>query len=299
MDIRQSPQWGEYLSSIGWVVEKIGKSQAFIKPIPLLGKSIIKIQHPKNSLSTLEIDKLAKKHKAMFVIVEPESKDFKRDEFTKNGFVKSNTSLTHTLTVYIDLQKSGKEIFASFSENARRNIKKAQNNNLEIKQIFLKDLQDDKDFKKFYNLFVNLRKIKNFYAPGYDEFYKKMQAFKDSSVLLFAIFQNQPIATVWLGLLKDTAVYMNTGITKTGYELLANYLLVWEAIKLAKGLGLKTFDFEGLFDPRFPKERKSWIKFSEFKRRFHGELIEYPFPLMKIYSKFYKFIYLCSKIFPN
>lgn len=299
MDIRQSKEWGEYLSSINWTVEKIGNNQAFVRPIPLLGKSIIKIQHPQNPLSFLEIDQIAKKHKALFAIVEPESLGFDEELLRKNGFIKSNTTLTHTLTIYIDLQKSEDYILASFSENARRNIKKAQNNNLEIKKVFLKDVKNDKDFKNFYDLFFNLRKIKKFYAPGYGEFSKKMQAFKNSSVILFAYHRGKPIAAVWLGLLKDTAVYMNTGITKTGYDLLANYLLVWEVIKLAKNLKLKIFDFEGLFDPRFPKERKSWKNFSEFKRRFHGTLVEYPFPYIKIYSKLYKLIYLCSKIFPN
>lgn len=299
MDIRQSPQWGNYLSSIGWVVEKIGESQAFVRPIPLLGRSIIKIQHPQNPLSFLEIDQIAKKHKALFVIIEPESPGFDEKQLIQAGFIKSNTTLTHTLTIYIDLQKSEEKILASFSENARRNIKKALNNNLEIKKVFLKDVKNDKDFKNFYDLFFNLRKIKKFYAPGYNEFHKKMQAFKNSSVLLFAYYQNQPIAVVWLGLLKNTAVYMNTGITTKGYKFLANYLLVWEVIKLAKSLGLQTFDLEGLYDPRFPKERKSWVKFSEFKRRFHGKLVEYPCPWIKIYSKFYKLIYLCSKIFPN
>lgn len=299
MDIRQSPEWGEYLSSIGWVVEKIGSNQAFIRPIPFLKRSIIKIQHPKNPLSFADIDKASKKHHALFTIIEPETKGFNEKQFRENGFIKSHTSLTHTLTIYIDLQKSEEKIFAGLSENARRNIKKAQKNNLEIKKVFLKDVKNDKDFKNFYDLFFNLRKIKKFYAPGYGEFSKKMQAFKNSSIILFAYNQHQPIAAVWLGLLKDTAVYMNTGITKTGYELLANYLLVWEALKLTKSLKLKTFDFEGLYDPRFPKERKSWKKFSEFKKRFHGQLIEYPFPKMKIYSKFYKLIYLCSKILPS
>lgn len=300
MDIRQSPEWGKYLSSIGWTVEKLSNNnQAFIRRLPILGNSIIKIQHPQNPLSFLEIEQLSKKHKALFTIIEPDRTNFNEEEFIKNGFRKSYMSLTHTLTIYIDLKPAEEKIFSSFSENARRNIKKAQKFNLEIKKIFLKNVKNDKDFKNFYDLFLNLRKIKKFYAPGYDEFYKKMQAFKNSSVLLFAYYQKKPIAAIWLGLLKDTAVYMNTGITVKGYELLANYLLVWEAIKLAKSLGLFVFDFEGLFDPRFPKERRSWIKFSEFKRKFHGSLIEYPSPFIKIYSKFYKLIYLCNKILPN
>lgn len=311
MDIRQSKQWGIYLSAINWKVEKIGRNQAFIRKLPFLKYSIIKIQHPQNPLSFLQIDQLSKKYHALFVILEPESKGFNEQVFLKNKFQKSKSSLTHTNTIYIDIKKSEKEIFSSFSENARRNIKKSQNNNLEIKIINLKTEKNDFEFKKFYSLLSNLTHLKKFYVPGYSEFYKKMLAFKNSSYILFA-YPNviairqlpekqspQPIAAIWLGILEDRAVYMNTGITKEGYETLANYLLVWESIKLAKKKKLPLFDFEGIYDPRFPKERRSWKNFSEFKKRFHGSIIEYPCSYIKIYNPVYKFLYLCSKILPN
>lgn len=299
MDIRQSSEWGTYLSSIGWTIEHAGQSQIFVRRIPILGRSVIKIQHQKNPLPYSRIEKIAQKHRALFVLVEPESEGFEEKILTQNGYRKSSMSLTHTATIHIDISKSEKEILASFSENARRNIKKAQANKLTVRKIFLKNEKDDGEFRKFYALLTNLTKLKKFYVPGYNEFYKKMMAFKKSSVLLFA-YQNRsstPIAAVWLGILDDTAVYMNTGITKDGYLSLANYLLVWESIKLAKRLKLKLFDFEGIFDPRFPKHRKSWKNFSEFKKRFHGTLVEYPSPFIKWHNKPFKFLYLCNQIF--
>ncbi|MBU1323407.1 peptidoglycan bridge formation glycyltransferase FemA/FemB family protein, partial [Patescibacteria group bacterium] len=45
-------------------------------------------------------------------------------------------------------------------------------------------------------------------------------------------------------------------------------LLVWEAIKLAKKLGCKRFDFEGIDDKR-------WPGFTRFKKSFGGIEIEY------------------------
>lgn len=301
MDIRQSKEWGNYLSQIKWEIKKLDKNQVFIRPIPLIRRSIIKIQHPQNPLNFQQIDQLAQKKKALFVLLEPESQGYDEALLIENGYQKSTMSLTHTATIYLDLQRFESEIWATLSENARRNIKKAQKNNLVVKKILLKDEADDKEFRKFYQLLTNLTKLKKFYVPGYNEFYKKMLAFKKTSILLFALEKEnpQPIAVVWLGVLKNTAVYMNTGITKKGYKFLANYLLVWEAIKLAKDLNLKIFDFEGIFDHRFPQHRKSWQKFSEFKKRFHGTLIEYPPPWIKIYSKFYKLIYLCNKVFSN
>lgn len=301
MDIRQSKEWGDYLSAIGWKIEKINGNQAFIHPLPFLKYSIIKIQHPKNPLSFSKIDLLAKRHKALFVILEPESRGFVEQDFWQNGYQKNKTSLTHTNTIYIDLKKTKDKIFSNFGENAKRNIKKALKNNLEIKIISLKKEISDLEFKKFYSLLSNLTHLKKFYVPGYNEFHKKMLAFKNSSFIFFAYEKNspEPIAAVWLGILEDRAVYMNTGITKKGYETLANYLLVWESIKFAKNKKLPLFDFEGIYDPRFPHERKSWKNFSEFKKKFHGRIIEYPCSYTKIYNPIYKFFDLCSKILPN
>lgn len=300
MDIRQSSNWGSYLSQIGWKIEKIGNgSHAFIRPIPLFGRSVIKIQHPQNPLDFAKIDKIAKEHKALFVLLEPQGLKYHEPSFIKDGYRPSKTSLTHTSTVYLDLTQSEPKLFSSFSENAKRNIKKAEKNNLIIKKIFLKDEKNDGEFRKFYDLLSNLTKLKKFYVPGYGEFHKKMQAFKDNSVILFAYTprHSEPVAAVWLGILEDTAVYMNTGITEEGYRQLANYLLVWEALKLAKKQGLKIFDFEGVYDPRFPQHRQSWQKFSEFKKRFHGQVVEYPKPWIKYYSLPFKLFHLCGQIF--
>lgn len=298
MDARQFPQWGKYLSQIGWKVEKIPGGQIFIRPIPFLGCSIIKIQRLPNPILFAKIDQLAKKYHALTAIIEPDLKGFEEKVFLKNGFQKSvNMSLSETATMKINLKLSSAKLWASISENARRNIKKAQVNNLTVKKVYLAKSKDETDFKIFFDLLKNLSQDKKFFIPGFGEFQKKMLAFKENSLLLFAFEKEKPVASVWLGYYQDTAVYMHVGINQRGYELLANYLLVWEAFGEAQKRGCSEFDFEGLYDPRFPNLRKKWVNFSEFKKRFHGQLIEYPPPYLKNYNIIFKFIYLCNTIF--
>ena len=298
MDIRQTKQWGKYLAGIGWLVEEVGGIQVFIKKIPIFNSSVIKIQHHKNPLPFTMIDKLAKKYNAICVIAEPENKRLNLEDFKKAGYFNSPMLLTHTSTIYIDLTQSEKKLWNSLSENARRNIKKAQKNNLIIKKVWTKDGNYEDRFKLFFKLFKNLTKLKKFWTPGFDEYFKKLKAFEKCSILFFAYTKNspEPIATIWVSYFNNIAVYINTGITEDGYGHLANYLLVWEAFKTCKKLGVKTFDFEGIYDPRFPKEKKTWVNFSEFKKRFHGTLIEYPKPQMKCYNLFFKLFFLCSKV---
>lgn len=298
MDIRQSPNWGKFLTQIGWKVETVGKSQAFIRPIPFLNCSVIKMQRPQNPIKYSEIDLLAKKFNALCCVIEP-NQNCDIDLLQKHGFKKATSmSYLHTSTTTIDLNRSAKEILSSFSENARRNIKKALKNKLRVEKIFLKEDPNDLAFKKFFPLLSNITKMKKFFIPGYNEFYKKMLAFKDSSAIILAFDQNdpEPVAGVWMGYFGDTAVYMHAGNTQKGYTLLANYLLVWEALKIACNLKLNIFDFEGIFDPRFPNLRKNWQGFSQFKNRFHGAVVQYPPPYIKCYSRIFKLFYLCNKL---
>ena len=299
IDARQSPQWGEYLKSLGWIVERIEDTQLFIHTTPLLKRSVIKIQHPIGPLPLKEIEKVAQKYRALFCIIEPHAYRHDEKALIANGYRRSFMQFAHTATLKIDLARSEKELFKSFSENAKRNIKKAATNNLELKVVRFSDDKNKVYFSHFYSLLKKLSKKKKFYAPSFEEYYKKMSAFSDSSLMLFAYEKNddKPVAVVWLASYGKIITYMQTGITARGYQLLANYFLVWEGLKLAQKKGMKVFDFETLYDARFPKENKSWKGYSEFKKRFHGTLIEYPEPWIKIYNPFFKLIYSFVSIF--
>ncbi len=292
-DIRQSPNWANYMKSIGWEVEKIGISFAFIKKIPLLNHSIIKIQHPHQNLNLNLLDLLAKKHKSLAIIVEPHNAFFKESDFLKNGYQKSSWLYAHTLASKINLQKTNKQLFTNFSENARRNIKKAQKNNIKIQIIKTPTI---KDLEIFLALFKNLAKNKNFFIPSDSEMQKKFINFKQNSYFAFASIDNQIIAALWLGHYKKVLTYMHTGIKDSGYSSFANYLLVWQSLLFGKKQGFEVFDFEALYDDRF-KQRKAWQNFTDFKKRFHGQLIYYPPPQIKFYNILFKYLYLWGNLF--
>jgi lipid II:glycine glycyltransferase (peptidoglycan interpeptide bridge formation enzyme) len=50
--------------------------------------------------------------------------------------------------------------------------------------------------------------------------------------------------------------------------------MVWYGILWGKKRGAKMFDFEGIYDSRFPN--KSWLGFTHFKKSFGGKEVEYP-----------------------
>lgn len=290
-DARQTRQWGEYLQAMGWRTEVIDTTYLFIKRIPFINASFIKIQHPQGPLLFEKIDKCARKNNALWMLIEPHAAYYDEKEYIQHGYQKSKILQAHTATIKIDLTQQENDLFKSFSDNAKRNIKKSQKENLEVRIIFMKEKKNWKYFDVFYSLLVNLGKMKQFYVPSYNEYYKKMTAFKNTSLLMFAYEKNKPIGVVWYVCFDNVIAYFQTGIAKRGYETLANYLLVWEGLLLGKKLGLAVFDFESIFDPRYPKNVVQYKKYTEFKTRFHGNVIEYPSPWIKIYSWWGKILY--------
>ena len=108
MDVRQSPEYAKYIEFIGWQVEKINKGNVFIKKIPLFG-SLIKIQRIDSPISFAEIEKLAKKHRAFQVIIEP---SFAPQ--TPHDYRPLKSPFIPTKTLILDLRQTEEKIFASF-----------------------------------------------------------------------------------------------------------------------------------------------------------------------------------------
>ena len=96
-----------------------------------------------------------------------------------------------------------------------------------------------------------------------------------TSSLLLASHNDGVINAGAIFLISDkTAYYWQAFTGPQGRSTLAQYQLVWQGILWAKRKGCKTFDFEGIYDPRFPI--KSWLGFTHFKKSFGGRQVDYP-----------------------
>jgi len=268
MDLRQSPEYAHYLELLGWQVEKINNCQIFIRQFPLIG-SIVKIQRPENLSSIGELFAVIKRYRAFQITIEP------LQRVSKYGFKKSKSPYLPTKTIQIDLTQSEEKIFANFSSAKRRAIRKAIKNKVTIKQgkeieglIALKNTQNG-----FLGRFLRIDK----------QFKALWQAFWPKKAILLLAYSTFSACVPSAGLLllfhDKIAYYYQAASTNQGNQLAAPSLLVWEALKIAKKKRCKIFDFEGIYDSRFPQ--KDWHGFTKFKMGFGGEEIAYPPPLVK------------------
>lgn len=254
------------MEKIGWIVERVNNCQVFIRQFPIFG-SLIKIQRPALPIPFKKIEKIAKKYRAFRIVIEPGLK-LKR-KFREFGYKKSNSPYLPPKTIHIDLTFSEKKIFKNFKESKRRGIKKAVKNGVLVKQ--------SRDIESFIKL-----KSRQFFPLGFlikKEIKALWQTFYPKNVCLLLAYKNKkisPLAGILLLFHQKTSYYWLAVSTKIGKKLFAPSLLVWEAIKLSKKRGCRIFDFEGIYDPRFPQATKSWRGFTRFKKGFGGKEVEYP-----------------------
>lgn len=315
MDLRQSVGWGKYLQHLGWSVEEIKNKKPgikiYIKKIPFLG-AVMKIQRPAEIPPIEEIDRIAKKHRALFVKMEPQLAT-NYQLLTTNGFKPDPTPNLPTRTIQVDLSKTEEELWKNLSQDARQSVRKARSKQLTVNSYQFGDKNFDSALQDFHQLLKETGHRQKFWTGGYAQLKAKADAFQ-KDCLVFLVFPNksinQPIAGALVLLagdtasfrketsrsLEGTAFYHHTASNETGRKLFAPYILMWEIIKEIKGRksGIGHLEFEGIADPRFP-QTKRWEGFTVFKRKWGGNEIEFPAPLIKHYHPLVKALFVLSQ----
>src|SRR3990167_6623218 len=103
IDIRQSKNYADYLSYLGWVVERIKEVNYFIKKFPIIG-SVLKIQRPEK-IRYKDIKILSKKYRVFQIIIEPKSSSAVQS-LIANGYKLSKSPYLPSKTLHLNLTKA-------------------------------------------------------------------------------------------------------------------------------------------------------------------------------------------------
>lgn len=267
-DLRQTPQFAQHLKSLGWQVSRCSVTQEkpymFLRKLPLIG-IIVKLQRPEGEIKFDQIQKLIDKYKISAFYIEPKIPTSPNLKNTKFGY--SKFSFLPAKTIIVDLAKSEDELLKSMKPKTRYNIKIAQKRGVVVRK--------SEDINTFFKLWKSQAFKRGMFLPQKKEICGLFKSFGRNCLLLVAYKDETPIGGILLALSSDTAFYMYAGSTSGGKKLFAPTLLAWEAIKLSRKRKLKYFDFEGIYDERYP-QTKSWIGFTKFKEGFGGKVVEYP-----------------------
>jgi hypothetical protein len=284
IDIRQSKNYAKYLQSEGWIVERVNNINYFIKKIPLLG-SVLKIQRP-NNIDFQKIHDLERKYNVFQTVIEPTSASVINtfsdihNLLLTNKFKLSKSPFLPSKSLQIDLTQAIAAITAGFDKDTRRALRRGEG-------IATKELTSASDIKNFYNAWkssVNFTR----HVPSLTNLINFKKSFPQSNSLFLASYNN--IGRIIGGAIftrsyKDFSYYWYGFTSNEGRSSLSQHSLLYRGILWGKSQGCKVFDFEGIYDERFPLP--SWQGFSQFKRSFGGKEVTYPGCFVK-----YRFPYL-------
>jgi lipid II:glycine glycyltransferase (peptidoglycan interpeptide bridge formation enzyme) len=265
-DLRQAEVYGKHMEDIGWKTVKIqgprSEIQVFIRKLGPVG--IAKIQRVNLPLPWENVNEVLTKEKVMMCVAEPLSGDVK--ELLKHGFRVNKEPMIGSKTSRISLKPEEEVILNSFKKDARYEIRKCKMKNVQCKID---------DFKLFYEIWKKSAKRKKLWIPSENDYYSLIERFgKDA----FCVTADSDAGAVVL-INKKTAFYYYAGGTSEGTKLNLPYLVVWTAMIEAKYRGCFVWDFEGIYDPRWPN--KSWSGFTHFKKSFNGTEIDFPGSFIK------------------
>lgn len=286
VDIRQSPQFANFMSDLGWQAEKLDLNYIYLKKFPIVGY-FAKIPRFNNLFSPDQLTAYKKRRHIFRLKISPyliTGSDKYRgyyQKLLKAGFQVDLNPFNPTTSIYINLTQSEDKIFNNFIEAKRRGVRRAIKNGITV--VESKDIEAFIDIrKKQYRplgfLVTNeMKKLwKNFYPENASFLlaYSTIQSNQLSPNQVTAkIGDKKPLAGILMLMYDKIAYYWYASSLPIGKKLFAPTLLVWEAFKLAKKKGCRIFDFEGICDERFPKASKSWKGFTKFKEGFGGKKI--------------------------
>jgi len=242
------------------------------------------MKHETCSKKIQELINLAKKEKAGWIRIEPENNEILNliKKNTQNKIIKAPHDMQPKETLIIDISKSEEEILAGMKSKTRYNIKLAQKHDVSVKAISNKNSRSQKlEAKSYLEEFLRLTKVmseRQGIKTHSDEYYRKMfEIIPENIIKLYvAEYDNQIIAANIVIFYGDTAIYLHGASNDEYRNIMAPYLLQWQAIKDAKEAGCIKYDLGGVKINN--KAGKSWEGVTRFKLGFSPNTVPVEFP---------------------
>jgi lipid II:glycine glycyltransferase (peptidoglycan interpeptide bridge formation enzyme) len=272
----QSTEWGEFRKKTGVKVIRINGVQMTIHRIPHTSWTIGYVPKgpPPTESMIFDLKKIGKQEKCIFIQLEPNV-----TKIDNLGLKPAARPLFTKYTFVLDLTKTEDDLLKIMHPKTRYNIKVAQKHNIEIVQD-----NSNKAFEEYLKLTNETTRRQGFYAHT-DKYHRLMwetlrfsqdnsDTNKLSARLFLAKYNEQTLAAWILFVYKDTLYYPYGASSSLHRETMASNLLMWEAIKFGKKLGLKNFDMWGALGNN-PDKNDPWYGFHRFKEGYGPEHIEF------------------------
>jgi len=281
----QSWQWADFQKALGNSVFRLGviNGQGQLQAATLVVKhelpfeynylycprgpiiNVLKIEDL-NSLFA-EIKKIGKVEKSFLIRVDPPWLIGNEKRITDVGFRKGDYEIQPKCSLVIDITKNEEELLSTMKQKTRYNIGLAQRKGVKIRIS-----SEAADIESFWQL-TKQTSGRDGFAPHPKEHYKKMFEIlsQDGTVKLFlAEYDNKVIAANIVSFFGQVCTYLHGASANMYRDVMAPYLLQWQAIIEGKKLGSKFYDFGGVNGETFNNPK--WDGITRFKIGFGPEI---------------------------
>lgn len=262
----QTRAWAEFRSKWGNEILETKYGILTLHKLPFTSFKIgmfIKGPAPTKQMLS-ELKKIGQEKNLIFIKLEPntekEGKTLKLLE--ESGAVPGKTLFTPT-TFWVDLTPSEEALMKSFLSKTRYNIRVAERNGVKVKED-----NSDKAFERYLDLTRETIERQGFYAHS-EKYHRLMwKILREAGIahLMTATYDGQIITTWILFVWKKFLYYPYGASTEKHKNVMANNLMMWEAIKFGKKKGLTTFDLWG---------REIGKGFTKFKEGYSPRVVEF------------------------
>ncbi|OGD84043.1 hypothetical protein A2165_01855 [Candidatus Curtissbacteria bacterium RBG_13_40_7] len=284
--IIQSWEWGEFRKKTGLDLVRLGHFegnnllsayQLTFHLVPLFKQTVG--YFPKGPMPDAEMIKalngLGQQKNAAFIKIEPNVLSDKSqvisDKFKNLGLIQSKKSLFTKYNFLIDLTRSEEQLLAAMHPKTRYNIGIAQKRGVEVYESIKPE-----DFDVYLKLYFETTKRQKYFGhtPSYHKLVWETLMPAKMARIVIGRYQGKPLVAWMLLNFGGTMYYPYGGSSTENKEVMASNLVCWEAIKLAKKMGLKIFDMWGALGPN-AKESDPWFGFHRFKAGYGPSHVEY------------------------
>ncbi|MBX9771546.1 MAG: peptidoglycan bridge formation glycyltransferase FemA/FemB family protein [Candidatus Obscuribacterales bacterium] len=172
-------------------------------------------------------------------------------------------------TLYLNLEASEDEILAQMRPKGRYNTRLAAKRGVTVRAITGPDAA-----RVLYSCLCEAGQRDGFFVEPHSFFSQLLESLSPDILKCFqAEYDGEILGAILVTTFGQRATYLYGGISSHKRNLMAGYLLQWQAILTAKESGCRFYDFYG-FDP-FGASTHLYAKFSQFKRQFGGKVMRF------------------------
>lgn len=295
--IYQSHEWGEFKAQWGWrPLRLIFEHEGMRVAVQLIGKSVLAVgtiyycpkgpgvftggQAGKKSAEAVkvfskEIAELLPAHDSNSVLlkIEPEVEEGEID-LKKNGYHKAKSDLQFKATIIVDISAPEDELLAGFKQKTRYNIRLAEKKGVTIERLPM----DENGVDLMYRLMGATQDRAGFFLRRKEYFAGYWQQLWEANLAQFFVakHEGEVLAGVYATVFGHRGYYKDGGSFPIKRNLMAPYLLQWEAMRWAKSRGTTEYDMVAV-PPKSqldnPKHHQAGLY--SFKRMFSENVTEF------------------------